>query len=68
MALWTVTEATHLGWPEIIARMPDDYLLPALNYPGFAGLLDVDQITDPLLQAALRSRMAERAPVPAGKG
>jgi ribose 5-phosphate isomerase RpiB len=59
MALWTVSSATHLAWPEMITRMPDDFLLPALHYPGFAGLLDVDHISDSALQAALRSRMAE---------
>jgi ribose 5-phosphate isomerase RpiB len=61
MALWTVSSATHRTWPEIIARMPDDFLLPALNYPGFVELLDVDSIEDGALQAALRARMAEPA-------
>src|SRR5512142_656708 len=39
MALWTVAGATHLAWPEIITRLPDDFLLPALAYPGFGELL-----------------------------
>jgi hypothetical protein len=68
MALWTVASATHLAWPEIITRLPDDFLLPALAYPGFGELLDVESIPDAALRVALRNRMAEPALFAAGKG
>jgi hypothetical protein len=62
MALWQVSGATHRAWPEILAALPDDYVAPALSYPGFWELLDVASIQD----AALKSALLARAP--AGKG
>jgi ribose 5-phosphate isomerase RpiB len=62
MALWQVSGATHRAWPEILAALPDDYIQPALSYPGLWELLDVASIQD----AALKSALLARAP--AGKG
>jgi ribose 5-phosphate isomerase RpiB len=58
MTLWKVTAATHYPWPEIIARLTDDIVHPALTYPGFAELLDVDSITDDALKLALSGKLA----------
>jgi hypothetical protein len=66
MTLWRVTGLTHYPWPEIIARLSDDILRPALTYPGFADLLDIDSIADDGLKAALREAFTAATAVPAG--
>ena len=66
MMLWKVSSLTHYPWPELIARLTDDILHPALTYPGFAELLDVDSIEDEALQAALQSALRAANTVPVG--
>ena len=51
-----VSEATHRSWPEILAALPDDYVGPALRYPGVWELLDVASIQDAALKSALEAR------------
>jgi hypothetical protein len=65
MTLWKVSGLTHYAWPELIARLTDDILYPALTYPGFAELLDVDSIADEALQAALRKALLAATATPA---
>jgi hypothetical protein len=52
-----ISELTHRPFAEIISRLPDDLLLPVLDYPGMKELVDVDSIPDPVLQQAFRQRM-----------
>lgn len=62
LALAQISEVAHRAWPEIIAALPDDYIGPALSYPGVWELLDVAALQDADLKAALLAR------APAGKG
>lgn len=52
-----VSEMTHRPFAEIISSLPDDAILPALEYPGIKELVDVKSITDPGLEDAFRRRM-----------
>ena len=51
-----VSRTTHRSMAEIVIALPDEVLLPALEYPGFKQLLDPDLIKDPSLQEALQRR------------
>jgi len=42
---------------EIIAALPDDILLPAMEYPGTLELIDIPSIEDPALKAAFVKRL-----------
>ncbi len=55
-ALQSISTVSHKSMSEIILQLPDDVIQPALNFPGIAALLDVDQISDPEIKQALRSR------------
>ncbi|MCU0508389.1 MAG: RpiB/LacA/LacB family sugar-phosphate isomerase [Anaerolineae bacterium] len=65
MTLWKVSGLTHYPWHEIIARLTDDILHPALTYPGFVELLDIDSIADEALKAALRKALLAATATPA---
>jgi len=52
-----VSDITHRPFAEIISSLPDDAILPALDYPGMKELVDVDSVTDPGLKEAFRRRM-----------
>jgi ribose 5-phosphate isomerase RpiB len=52
-----VSNATHRPFAEIVRTLPDELLLPVLEYPGMKELIDVAAIPDPVLQDAFRERM-----------
>lgn len=52
--LTTVSACTHRSMAEILSELPDEVVRPALTYPGFAGLLDVDAIDDAGLKSVLQ--------------
>ena len=56
-----INRLTHHSLADIIERLPDDILLPALTYPGVRDLIAVDTIPDPALQAAFQKRYASAA-------
>lgn len=62
LALGQISAVAHRAWPEIIAALPDEYIGPALSYPGVWELLDVAALQDADLKAAFLAR------APAGKG
>jgi ribose 5-phosphate isomerase RpiB len=51
-----ISEAAHHSMAEIVTRLPDDVLGPALAHPAAAAVLDVETIADPDLREALRAR------------
>lgn len=54
--LYTVSAQTHRTMAEIVETLPDEIIMPALTYPGFKELLDLETIEDPALKAALQRR------------
>jgi ribose 5-phosphate isomerase RpiB len=56
MKLEDLSPMTHRPFADIIRTLPDDVLLPAIEYPGMGDLIDVDSIAD----AALREALLER--------
>jgi ribose 5-phosphate isomerase RpiB len=56
--LGRISEAAHRPMAEIVERLPDDVLIPALTHPAAATVLDVETIADEALRSALRSRLA----------
>jgi hypothetical protein len=46
---------------EIVACLPDEIAMPALEYPGFVELLEVDSIPNPALKAAINKRTDKTA-------
>ena len=51
-----ISEAAHRPMTEIVARLPDEVIVPALTHPAAAAALDVDTIDDMELRDALRAR------------
>jgi len=56
--LETVSGLTHRPFDEIIAALPDDVLLPAVEYPGTLELIDIQAIEDPALVVAFAKRLS----------
>jgi len=52
-ALETVSALTHRPFDEIITVLPDDVLLPDVEYPGTQELIDIPSIEEPALKAAI---------------
>ena len=52
-----ISTQTHRKFAEIIETLPDDVILPALEYPGMEELIEVDSITDSSLKKAFLKRM-----------
>jgi len=52
-----VSDATHRSFPEIIDAPPDDFLLPATEYPARTSFLQIDSIADPVLHALFNRRI-----------
>jgi ribose 5-phosphate isomerase RpiB len=50
-----VSIATHKTWPDILVNLPNAVTSKALSYPGVADLLDIDNLADGKLKAALKS-------------
>jgi len=55
--LETVSCLTHRPFDEIIAALPDDVLLPAVEYLGMLELIDTPSIEDQALKAAFAKRL-----------
>jgi ribose 5-phosphate isomerase RpiB len=60
-SLKVVTEATHRAMAEIVVRLPDDIVLPALTHPAAAAALDIDGIEDTVLRSALQARLLKES-------
>jgi len=58
-ALEQISLTTHRSMAEILAALPDELLLPALQYPGFKELLNPDSIEDQALKETLLRRYGE---------
>jgi hypothetical protein len=52
-----VSVITHRPFAEIISTLPDDALLPAVEYPGMKELIQVDSIEDSALKDAFTMRI-----------
>jgi hypothetical protein len=52
-----VSEATHGTFPEIINALPDDFVLPAIEYPAMTSLLQMESIADLVLRKAFSMRI-----------
>jgi ribose 5-phosphate isomerase RpiB len=55
--LAVISEAAHRPMAEIVARLPDEVLLPAITHVAAAAVLDVGTIADAALRAALLERL-----------
>ena len=42
---------------DILAALPDEVILPVLNYPGIRELIDVEAVADGGLRTALQHRL-----------
>jgi len=51
-----ISSQTHRSWAEIVSALSAEVIDPALGYPGFWDLLDVDRLPDPALRTALLRR------------
>lgn len=56
LKLMYVSSLVHRPFADIIRILPDDVVLPALNYPGFQELIDVNSIQDQELKSVFVSR------------
>ncbi len=52
-----VSALAHRTMAEIVAALPDDVLMPVLQFPGVGALLDVNTLEDAPLKAALVQRI-----------
>jgi hypothetical protein len=59
--LKVISDATHRSMAEIIVRLPDDIVVPALTHPAAAAALDIDSIDDLVLRGALQARMLKES-------
>jgi hypothetical protein len=60
MQLEGVSNMTHRPFAEIIRALPDDVLLPAIEYPGMRDLIHADSIADAQLKGAFMARTCAR--------
>src|SRR5512136_203734 len=54
--LGRVNELTHRSLAEIVAALPDEVVLPVLQYPGAWELIDIGTVAEEALRRALQSR------------
>jgi ribose 5-phosphate isomerase RpiB len=59
--LMDVSNAAHHTLPQIIDALPDDFVLPAIEYPAMKRLLQIESISDLLLRQALTRRVTADA-------
>lgn len=59
--LRVISEATHRSMAEIVVRLPDDIVVPALTHPAAAAALDIDSISDTVLRSALQARLLKES-------
>jgi ribose 5-phosphate isomerase RpiB len=55
--LGDINRLSHRPVAEIVAQLPDAVLLPALSFPGFAALLDINTLTDRALADVLAQHL-----------
>ncbi len=55
--LGVISEASHRSMAEIVERLPDDIVMPALTHPAAAAVLAIDTIVDGALRRALQARL-----------
>ena len=58
LKLDAISAATHRPFAEIVARLPDDIVVPAITHPAAGAALDLPTIADAELREALESRLA----------
>jgi len=58
--LTIISQVAHTSFTDIIRNLPDQIILPVLNFPGTLGLLDVDTIEDASLKEALVERLERK--------
>jgi ribose 5-phosphate isomerase RpiB len=58
--LTIISRVAHVSFAAIIRNLPDQVILPVLNFPGTLDLLDLDTIEDKPIKEALISRLEER--------
>ena len=56
LELEAISAITHRPFPEILEKLPDQVLMPVLNYPGFREHLDLENIKDHAIRNALTKR------------
>lgn len=54
--LKVISDATHRTMAEIVVRLPDEIVVPALTHPAATAALDIDTIEDVDLRTALQAR------------
>lgn len=59
--LMDVSDATHRPLSEIIESLPDNFLIPAIEYPAMKPLLQIDTIADSGIRTALQRRKVKAA-------
>jgi ribose 5-phosphate isomerase RpiB len=57
LKLAQISTLTHRSLAEIIELLPDDVVLPAIEYPGMKEVIKVGSIVDPGLKRAFQKRM-----------
>jgi ribose 5-phosphate isomerase RpiB len=55
--LKSISCMTHKSMAHIVQVLPDEVIKPALHYPGFADILDVNMIEDEQLRNAIQGKM-----------
>lgn len=55
--LSSISRLTHTSMAHIVNALPDEVVMPALRYPGFADILHIDAVEDEQLQNAIIKRM-----------
>mgnify|MGYP001823889702 FL=1 len=59
--LRVIGDATHRSMAEVVVRLPDDIVVPALTHPAAVAALDVDSIGDAVLRSALQARLLKES-------
>jgi ribose 5-phosphate isomerase RpiB len=57
LTLEKISNITHRSFAEIIEKLPDEVLFPAIGYPGVRDLIKIESIADSLLKNALQRRL-----------
>ncbi|NQT60781.1 MAG: RpiB/LacA/LacB family sugar-phosphate isomerase [Bacteroidetes bacterium] len=55
--LQNLSGITHVSFPEIINRIPQDIVQTVLRYPGIAEVLNIDKIVDNKLRESLKAAL-----------
>lgn len=55
--LKSISHMTHKSMAHIVQVLPDDVVKPALHYPGFTDILEIDTLEDEQLKNAIQGKM-----------